>query len=63
MNKNRTDGRYDRRWFSAVYLVVRIAFHVFTAKMHELILLLLYMTFLLIFTARIPPNWTRFIIV
>ena len=24
--KNRTDGTYDRRWFSAVYLLVRLAF-------------------------------------
>ena len=49
--KNRTDGTYDRRWFSAAYLVGRIAFHIFAAKTHELTLLLLYITFLLTLTA------------
>ena len=50
-NKNRTDGSYDRRWFSAVYLITRIAFHVFVANTHEIIHLLLSITFLLIVTA------------
>ena len=49
--KNRTDGSYDRRWFSAVYLITQIAFHVFVANTHEIIQLLLSITFLLIVTA------------
>ena len=49
--KNRADGDYDRRWFSAVYLVSRIAFHILVANTHEAIHLLLFITFLLIFIA------------
>ena len=49
--KNRTDGSYDRRWFSAVYLISRIAFHVIGAITHEMLPLSVYLTFLLILTA------------
>ena len=49
--KNRIDGSYDRRWFSAVYLIIRIAIHIYVAQTQEIILTLLYITFLLIFTA------------
>ena len=57
--KNRTDGSYDRRWFSAVYLITRIALHIVTARTHEIIQLLLFITFLLIviaiFTGVVRP--------
>ena len=49
--KNRADGSYDRRWFSAVYLITRIAFLIIIANTHEVIHLLLFITFLLIVTA------------
>ena len=49
--KNRADGSCDRRWFSAVYLVSRIASLILVATTHEITLLLLYITFLLILTA------------
>ena len=49
--KNRADGSYDRRWFSAVYLLSRIVFHILVANTHEIILLLLSISFLLILTA------------
>ena len=49
--KNRADGSYDRRWFSAVYLVSRIVLHMVAANTHEIEFLLINITFLLIFTA------------
>ena len=49
--KNRADGSYDRRWFSAVYLISRIVVHVYVVKTHKFIPILLYITFLLIVTA------------
>ena len=49
--KNRADGSFDRRWFSAVYLLSRIAIHVFAGGTHRILILLLYITFLLILTA------------
>ena len=49
--KNRADGRYDRRWFSAVYLVSRIALHTVIATKHNVGPLLINITFLIILTA------------
>ena len=49
--KERTGDRYDRRWFSAVYLVTRIAVYTITAITHEVLLLTVYLIFLLILTA------------
>ena len=49
--KNRADGSYDRRWFSAVYLISRVAFLTIVATTHKISLLQLYFTFLLILTA------------
>ena len=49
--KNRTDGSYDRRWFSAVYLITRIALHIVTARTHEIEYRWINITFVLMFTA------------
>ena len=48
--KNRTDSRRDCRWFSAVYLIIRIAFHLEVAGTQDMKLLSLIFSFLLIFT-------------
>ena len=49
--KNRADGSYDRRWFSAVYLVSRIAYDILVPSTNEIVITLLYITFLLILNA------------
>ena len=49
--KNRTNSKYDCRWFSAVYLIVRIAFHLLVAVTEDIKLLALCMTGVLIITA------------
>ena len=49
--KNRADGSYDRRWFSAAYLISRIGLHIIGAISHEVLSLSLYLAFLLILTA------------
>ena len=48
--KNRTDSSYDRRWFSAVYLIIRIAFHLLVAWTQDMKLLYFCIATLLIFT-------------
>ena len=48
--KDRTDSSYDCRWFSAVYLIIRIAIHLMVAGTQDMKLLFLYSTALLIFT-------------
>ena len=49
--KKRVDGSCDRRWFSAVYLITRIAVYIIIAITHEVLLLMVYLTLLLILTA------------
>ena len=48
--KNRTDSSYDRRWFSAVYLIIRIAVHLVVAWTQDMKLLAFCIAALLIFT-------------
>ena len=49
--KNRTDGSYDRRWFSAVYLVARIAFLAVFAMTQNTLMTHFFETMLLMLTA------------
>ena len=48
--KNRTDSSYDRRWFSAIYLIIRITFHLVVAWTQDMKLLSFCIAALLIFT-------------
>ena len=47
--RNRTDSTYDCRWFSAVYLVIRIVFHVVVAATQDTKLFFFCLTALFIF--------------
>ena len=40
--RNRTDSTYDCRWFSAVYLIIRIAFHLVVAVTQDMKLFFLF---------------------
>ena len=46
--KNRTDGTYDRRWFSAVYLIIRVVCYGIGAATHYGTRLLVYGSIVLI---------------
>ena len=49
--KNRTDGTYDRRWFSAVYLLVRLAFLAVWAMTQSYLMCCFFEAMLLTLTA------------
>ena len=49
--KNRTDGTYDRRWFSAVYLVTRFAFLAVFAMTQNYLMSCFFETMLLVLIA------------
>ena len=48
--RNRTDSTYDCRWFSAVYLIIRIAFHLVVAVTQDMKLFFLFAAAVLAFT-------------
>ena len=48
--RNRTDSTYDCRWFSAVYLIIRIAFHLVVAVTQDMKLFFLFAAAVLTFT-------------